>query len=132
MLLLSINKFSILDDDEPEELKDESETEEIKDESEPEPEELKDESDDEDEDEDLSDAEPSITKATLRARAKNTIKDKALQHRQLVRQISRIIRKTENDDELTRGMFYANKKKFAKIELFSFFLDRMTPIRVCL
>ena len=84
-------------------MKDESETEEIKDESENE--EIKDESEDEDEDEDLSDANPSITKATLRTRAKNTIKDKALQHRQLVRQISRIIRKTENDDELTRGMF---------------------------
>ena len=108
-------------------MKDESETEEIKDESEPE--ELKDESDDEDEDEDLSDAEPSITKATLRARAKNTIKDKALQHRQLVRQISRIIRKTENDDELTRGMFYA--KKMQKLN-YLVFLDRMTHIRVCL
>ena len=73
----------------------EASEEEIDDE---EPEELS----EEDQDSETLEDEPSITKATLRARKKNEIKDKAAKHRELVRQISRIMKKTENDDELTK------------------------------
>lgn len=59
------------------------------------------EEDDEDEDEeDEEDSEPSITRSTLRPRSARNDKDR--QHRELARQISRIVRKTENDDELTK------------------------------
>jgi len=60
------------------------------------------ESDEASEEEDEEDSEPAITKSTLRARRSNPKADKAKQQRELIRQISRIVRKSENDDELTK------------------------------
>jgi len=83
-----------------------------------EPEDILDDKDSDDVDEDEDGDEPSINKATLRVRARNEIKDKARAQREINRQISRIIKKTQNDDELTieeEALLQKNPKVFDEI-----------------
>ena len=70
------------------------------------------------EEEDEEDSEPAITKSTLRARRSNPKAEKAKQQRELIRQISRIVRKTEKNDELTKEeekLLTANPKVFDEV-----------------
>ena len=61
-----------------------------------------DEESDEASEEEDEDSEPAITKSTLRARRSNPKADKAKQQRELIRQISRIVRKKNDDKELSK------------------------------
>ena len=64
-------------------------------------EEEEDEDSDPDSDPDESGSEPSITKSTLRARPRNAHADKVRAQREIVRQISQIVRKTEKGTDLS-------------------------------